>query len=149
MAARAAPADKGSDAQAAPPPAPQTSVAAPEAPAAEEMPAAPSDTAESCPEDGALDMVMDRELPEDERERIRGVIRRHAGVLGVHDLRTRASGPQIFIQCHIELAGDQTLLQAHAIADAVEQDLRHAFPGAEVIIHQDPYPAPDGPSTLC
>ncbi|HMA16215.1 MAG: cation diffusion facilitator family transporter [Bacteroidota bacterium] len=98
---------------------------------------------------GAFDMLMDRELPEDERERIRGVIRRHAGVLGVHDLRTRASGPQIFIQCHIELAGDQTLLQAHAIADAVEQDLRHAFPGAEVIIHQDPYPAPDGPSTLC
>lgn len=92
---------------------------------------------------GALDMLMDRELPEDERERIRGVIRQRAGVLGLHDLRTRASGPQIFIQCHIELAGDQTLLQSHAIADAVEQDLRDAFPGAEVIIHQDPYPAPD------
>lgn len=92
---------------------------------------------------GALDMLMDRELPEDERDRIRGVIRRHAGVLGVHDLRTRASGPQIFIQCHIELAAEQSLLQAHAIADAVEEDLRQAFPGAEVIIHQDPYPAPD------
>jgi len=90
---------------------------------------------------GALDMLMDRELPEDERDRIRGVIRQHAGVLGVHDLRTRASGPQIFIQCHIELDGDQSLRQAHAIADAVEFDLRAAFPGAEVIVHQDPYPA--------
>jgi len=93
---------------------------------------------------GALDMLMDRELPEEERARIRAVITAHDGVLGIHDLRTRASGRQIFIQCHVELAGEQTLLRAHAIADAVEADLRAAFPGAEVIIHEDPYPAPDG-----
>ena len=91
---------------------------------------------------GALDMLMDRELPEDERSRIRAVINAHDGVLGIHDLRTRASGPQIFIQCHIELNAEQSLRQAHAIADAVEYDLRAAFPGAEVIVHQDPYPAP-------
>ena len=90
---------------------------------------------------GAFDMLMDRELPEEERARIRGVIQAHKGVLGIHDLRTRASGPQIFIQCHVELDPGQSLLQAHAISDAVEADLRQAFPGAEVIIHQDPYPA--------
>jgi len=88
---------------------------------------------------GALDMLMDRELPEEERGRIRAVILGHRGVLGIHDLRTRASGPQIFIQCHIELDPHQSLIQAHAIADAVEGDLRDAFPGAEVIVHQDPY----------
>jgi ferrous-iron efflux pump FieF len=86
-------------------------------------------------------MLMDRELPEEDRASIRAVIAKHEGVLGLHDLRTRASGPQIFIQCHIELDGDQSLRQAHAIADAVEFDLRAAFPGAEVIVHQDPYPA--------
>jgi ferrous-iron efflux pump FieF len=91
---------------------------------------------------GAFDMLMDRELPEQERARIRGVIQEHPGVLGIHDLRTRASGPQIFIQCHIELDARQSLLHAHAIADAVEADLRQAFPGAEVIIHQDPFPMP-------
>jgi len=90
---------------------------------------------------GAFDMLMDRELPEEERSRIRSVIAAHGGVLGIHDLRTRASGPQIFIQCHIELDADQSLRQAHAIADAVEEDLRRAFPGAEVIVHQDPFPA--------
>jgi ferrous-iron efflux pump FieF len=90
---------------------------------------------------GAFDMLMDRELPEDERARIRAVIDAHSGVLGIHDLRTRASGPQIFIQCHIELDADQSLRQSHAIADAVEYDLRKTFPGAEVIVHQDPYPA--------
>jgi len=88
---------------------------------------------------GAFDMLMDRELPEDERARIRQVILAHRGVLGVHDLRTRASGPQIFIQCHVELDSDQSLLQAHAIADEVEDELRRAFPGAEVIVHQDPH----------
>src|SRR3546814_10598799 len=63
----------------------------------------------------ALDMLMDRELPEEERARIRAVISAHKGVLEIHDLRTRSSGPQIFIQCHIELDGGQSLLQAHAI----------------------------------
>ncbi len=96
---------------------------------------------------GALDMLMDRELPEAERGRIRQVILDHDGVRGFHDLRTRASGPQIFVQCHIELDPDLSLLTAHDIADEVENELRDAFPGAEVIIHQDPYegdPA-DGP----
>ena len=88
---------------------------------------------------GALDMLMDRELPEEERRLIREVILAHDGVLGLHDLRTRASGPQIFVQCHIELDPGLSLLTAHAISDEVEQELRTAFPGAEVIIHQDPY----------
>ena len=88
---------------------------------------------------GALDMLMDRELPEEERGRIRQVILDHDGVRGFHDLRTRASGPQIFVQCHIELDPGLSLLTAHAIADEVENELRDAFPGAEVIIHQDPY----------
>lgn len=88
---------------------------------------------------GAFDMLMDRELPEEERSRIREVIAAHDGVLGYHDLRTRASGPQIFIQCHIELDSSLSLLQAHAIADDVENQLRDAFPEAEVIIHEDPY----------
>lgn len=88
---------------------------------------------------GALDMLMDRELPDEERTRIRQLILAHDGVLGLHDLRTRASGPQIFVQCHIELDPGLSLLTAHDIADDVENEVRAAFPGAEVIIHQDPY----------
>lgn len=88
---------------------------------------------------GALDMLMDRELPEVERQRIRDVALAHASVVGVHDLRTRTSGPQIFIQAHIEMNGGLSLLNAHSIADEVEDDLHRAFPGAEIILHQDPY----------
>ena len=60
-------------------------------------------------------------------------------VHGIHVLRTRASGPQIFIQCHIEMDGKLSLWAAHDVADRIEMQLEEAFPGAEVILHEDPY----------
>ena len=88
---------------------------------------------------GAFDMLMDRELPERERARIRGIVLEHPSVIDMHDLRTRASGRKTFIQVHIELDGDLSLSRAHDVADAVEASLRAAYPGAGVIIHQDPH----------
>jgi len=90
----------------------------------------------------AFDMLMDRELPSEERKKIIEIVRAEPQVRGLHDLRTRASGPQIFIQMHIDLDADLPLAQAHEIADALELQLAEAFNGAEVIIHQDPYPDP-------
>lgn len=87
---------------------------------------------------GSLDMLMDRELPEDERQRIRAFVLTQPEVRGVHDLRTRASGPQRFIQMHLELDPQMSLVRAHQIADALERRLEQEF-GAEVLIHQDLY----------
>ena len=87
---------------------------------------------------GALDQLMDRELPEAERRRIREIALSHADVRQIHDLRTRTSGTRSFIQLHLELDGAMTLYRAHVIADTVEAAINQAFPGAEVIIHQDP-----------
>ncbi len=86
----------------------------------------------------SLDMLMDRELPDEDRRRIRDICLKHPQVRKVHDLRTRVSGPSTFIQMHIELDGGMSLINAHAVSDAVEDKIRAAFPGAEVIIHQDP-----------
>lgn len=88
---------------------------------------------------GALDMLMDRELPDDERARIKDIVLGHEGVLAMHDLRTRMSGPMTFIQAHIEMDGRMNLYRAHDIADQVEAAIRAAYPDAEVMIHQDPY----------
>lgn len=88
---------------------------------------------------GAFDMLMDRELPERERARIRRIILEHPSVIDMHDLRTRASGRKTFIQVHIELDGDLSLYRAHDVADEVEASLRAAYPGAGVIIRQDPH----------
>lgn len=93
----------------------------------------------------ALDMLMDRELPDEERRAILALAHAHPGVLGVHDLRTRAAGPIRFIQMHLELDGDTSLAEAHEIADAVEAEIEAAFPGADVIVHQDPHGIPDAP----
>jgi ferrous-iron efflux pump FieF len=93
--------------------------------------------------DDALKMLMDRELPEPDRQRIREIALAHAGVRSVHELKTRVSGPTIFIQLHLVMDRDLTLLRAHAIADAVEADIENHLPNAEVIVHEDPEGVPE------
>ncbi len=87
----------------------------------------------------SLHMLMDRELPDGDRARIGRIVRAHPEVVDMHDLRTRMAGPQTFIQLHLELNGDLSLWDAHTISDQVEAELKSAFPGAEVIIHEDPH----------
>ncbi len=86
----------------------------------------------------SYDQLMDRELPDEDRERIKVIVRGHGEVRDVHDLRTRAAGIHQFIQFHIELDPKMDLERAHEISDAVEAEVCKAFPNAEVIIHQDP-----------
>jgi ferrous-iron efflux pump FieF len=86
----------------------------------------------------SFDMLMDRELPDEERRRIREIAVAQPGVRALHDLRTRSAGPNVFIQLHLEMDGRISLYEAHGIADAVEEAVMRAYPGAEVIIHQDP-----------
>jgi len=86
----------------------------------------------------AFDHLMDRELPNAERDRIIGIANLHEAVHGMHDLRSRRSGTATFIQLHLELDDDLTLLQAHKISDEVEASLQAVYPGAEIIIHIDP-----------
>jgi len=86
----------------------------------------------------SYDQLMDRELPEEERARIKTIVMSHNDVRSLHDLRTRAAGISTFIQMHIELDPALSLARAHEVSDAVEADLCAAYPNAEVIIHQDP-----------
>jgi ferrous-iron efflux pump FieF len=82
--------------------------------------------------------LMDHEVNEPTRDKIRDIIMAHKDVLAMHDLRTRRSGTQLFIQCHIELDGSMSLNRAHRISDEVEMRLLEAFPGSDILIHQDP-----------
>ncbi|GAB6053383.1 cation diffusion facilitator family transporter [Magnetospira thiophila] len=86
----------------------------------------------------SLDLLMDKEFPVEEREKIKLIALDHPLVRDMHDLRTRSTGPHRFIQLHLELAGDMPLSKAHAIADKVMYRIEAAFPGSEVLIHQDP-----------
>jgi ferrous-iron efflux pump FieF len=86
----------------------------------------------------SLDSLMDRELDDGERDKISSIILANGDVLGIHDLRTRSSGPQTFIQCHLELDGRMSLLAAHSVTDRIEAELMAAYPSAEILFHQDP-----------
>lgn len=87
----------------------------------------------------SYDQLMDRELPEADRQKIRALVLSHPRVRGLHDLRTRAAGTLSFIQLHIEMDPSLTLAQAHEASDEVEGSLLKIFPGAEIMIHQDPH----------
>ncbi len=86
----------------------------------------------------SLNQLMDREMPDDDRARIRAIAEAADDVTAVHDLKTRIAGPTAFIQLHLEMDGAMDLRHAHEIADRVEAQLRDAYPHAEIIIHQDP-----------
>ncbi|MBS0849734.1 CDF family cation-efflux transporter FieF [Citrobacter sp. JGM124] len=86
----------------------------------------------------AVQALLDRALPDTERQAIINIINTWPNVRGTHDLRTRQSGPTRFIQFHIELDDSLPLVQAHRIADEVQQGILQQFPGSDIIIHQDP-----------
>jgi ferrous-iron efflux pump FieF len=97
----------------------------------------------------SIDVLMDRELPGEDRQKILDIARRHPGVRSVHDLRTRSSGLNQFIQLHLVLHPTMSLGRAHVMSDSVEAAIREAFPQAEVIVHIDPWdddPTPPGDS---
>jgi ferrous-iron efflux pump FieF len=86
----------------------------------------------------SIDLLMDHELPNQQRNEIIAVITSNLGVIGYHDLRTRRSGTMVFIQFHLELDATLSLLEAHTIAEGVEEQLNELFQHVEVIIHEDP-----------
>lgn len=86
----------------------------------------------------AADHLLDREVPDETRARIRALAGNDKRILHVHELRTRTSGPYLHIQFHAELDPDLTLEAAHRIVVAAEERIRAEFPTADIIIHPDP-----------
>lgn len=96
---------------------------------------------------GAIDLLMDRELPDEDRNRIRQVALDHPEVRAVRDLRTRRSGTDTFVQMILVVDGTLSVNQAHRIVDAVERAVCAAFPSVEVLIHEEPEQMPEERST--
>lgn len=86
----------------------------------------------------SLDILMDKELSEQDRMRILDLVNQHPAAQAVHDLRTRNNGDRVFIEFHLELDGNMTLEKAHTVTEELERVLYDAFPKSEVLIHQEP-----------
>jgi len=86
----------------------------------------------------SFDVLLDRELPSEERKRIKELIKSHPQVKGVHDLRTRNTGERYFIECHIEVDKSLAMGKAHDAMDEIEKMVFAAFPKSEIILHPEP-----------
>ena len=90
----------------------------------------------------SIDLLMDKELDAETIEKIVNIVRDVEGVKGLHDLKTRKSGRDIFMQMHVDLDPTLVLADAHEIAEIVEAKLLREFPHSEILIHQDPFENP-------
>jgi ferrous-iron efflux pump FieF len=82
--------------------------------------------------------LMDHELGEDDINKIKAIVLAHGKAKGLHELRTRQAGPQRFIQFHLELDDSLSLLEAHSIGEAIENNIKDVLAPCEVFIHHDP-----------
>jgi ferrous-iron efflux pump FieF len=86
----------------------------------------------------ASSQLMDHELPDEQRAEIVRLATADGRLANVHQLRTRASGPYVHMQMHVDLDPEVTLETAHEAIVAAEKRILDAFPAADIIIHADP-----------
>jgi ferrous-iron efflux pump FieF len=86
----------------------------------------------------ALNQLMDREWPNEQREEFLAATKEYPELAGLHDFRTRTSGTHNFVQFHVWVPAEWTVQQAHDRLDAVEEALQTRFPNTEILIHVDP-----------
>ncbi len=86
----------------------------------------------------SVSQLMDSELSDDELSKIKAIVSGHSKAIGIHELRTRQSGAQRFVQFHLELDDKLSLLEAHDIGDEIEAEICQLFAPCEVFIHHDP-----------
>jgi cation diffusion facilitator family transporter len=83
--------------------------------------------------------LIDHSIPPADEQRIQEIICDHASIYaGFHDLKTRRSGPEIFIEFHLVVPGSVTVVQCHDLSDLLESDLKTEFPRATITIHAEP-----------
>jgi len=83
--------------------------------------------------------LMDTSLPAAEEEKIKGILSDHyLRFASFHELRTRRSGSDRFMDLHLVVSKNLTVSEAHSLSDHLEDDLRQAFPRSSITIHFEP-----------
>jgi cation diffusion facilitator family transporter len=87
----------------------------------------------------AVGHLLDRRLPDEEMRVIHDILGGHGdSVVEWHDLRTRKSGSTRYVEVHVTMDGNKTLLATHAVAEAIELEIARALPPAQTVVHVDP-----------
>ncbi len=85
--------------------------------------------------------LLDGTLPPEEVEKVSQVLDEVAHDPRVHvaQLRTRESGRQRFVYATVTVPGEWTVTRSHDLADAVEDAVDAALPGATTFVHIEPH----------
>ncbi len=85
--------------------------------------------------------LMDRELATEDVAAVHAAILDFAPtVRGYHDLMTRQSGPDRFVQCHVEIDATLSFRDAHRVIEQIRTAVEARIPGVHVTLHADPWP---------
>ncbi|AIE83554.1 Cobalt-zinc-cadmium resistance protein [Fimbriimonas ginsengisoli Gsoil 348] len=87
----------------------------------------------------AFDELVDKSLPEDELEAVHTILCAEPGVLSYHRLRARHSGSFHFVDVHVVVPNDWSVVQAHSLADRIEKRINEELLPAQTVVHIDPY----------
>ena len=86
----------------------------------------------------ALDILMDREIPDKDRETIAELAESHPAVLDIHELKMCFVVSIYIVKFNVLLDAGLSLAEAHEILDEVEIRILAEFPGCELLLHPDP-----------
>lgn len=90
---------------------------------------------------GALEPLLDAQLPAADLETLRRLLEDEPSVLGYHKLRTRKSGSARYVDAHVLMEDEMSLLEAHELTEKIEDRIRAALPNVEITLHTEPYRA--------
>ncbi|GJM16810.1 MAG: cation transporter [Thermodesulfobacteriota bacterium] len=92
----------------------------------------------------SLNILMDKELPEEVVVQIEEIILNHSSeVRSFHKLRTRNAGSVKFIEFHVVLDHQLTFVKSHELAEDIIKEIEAVIPNSEVTVHVDPDKHPD------
>ncbi len=90
---------------------------------------------------GAFTGLVDVRLPEAEENKIKSIIKEHYSQLaGFHDLRTRKSGRQRYVELHVVMPRGTHVEEAHQLTEHLTEDIQKELKHATLTIHIDACP---------
>jgi cation diffusion facilitator family transporter len=83
--------------------------------------------------------IMDVKLSDKEENIIKSIIAEHYSEFAeYHDLRTRMSGAERYVDLHLVVPKNQQVAEAHEFCDHLEKDIKEKIPNLSILIHIEP-----------
>jgi cation diffusion facilitator family transporter len=76
--------------------------------------------------------------PKGMAEKVQATVEGLLGVIDCHNVRVRYSGPQVFVDAHILVHPDLTIVEAHDLTEKIEAVIQQIIPGADITVHPEP-----------